>query len=175
MRRDRLLVVIDGMEVGGSQRQVQHLLASLDRQRWEPELAFFRCDSFLADAIRRDGIVVHYLPKRRRITTLHGHTGAVVDAAWTPDGELLLTAGDDGFVRVWNAEAGKALAAVALAGSSSALAIAPDGGRVAVLGVNGTIRVLPLRLESRTPEQIAAIVERNVPWVVDDSGRLVAR
>lgn len=67
MRRDRLLVVIDGMEVGGSQRQVQHLLASLDRQRWEPELAFFRCDSFLADAIRRDGVVVHYLPKRRRI------------------------------------------------------------------------------------------------------------
>lgn len=67
MRRDRLLVVIDGMEVGGSQRQVQHLLTGLDRQRWEPELAFFRCDSFLADAIRRDGIPVHYLRKRRRI------------------------------------------------------------------------------------------------------------
>ncbi|KQZ67964.1 MULTISPECIES: glycosyltransferase [unclassified Lysobacter] len=67
MRRDRLLVVIDGMEVGGSQRQVQHLLMGLDRQRWEPELAFFRCDSFLADAIRRDGVPVHYLPKRRRI------------------------------------------------------------------------------------------------------------
>lgn len=67
MRRDRLLVVIDGMEVGGSQRQVQHLLMGLDRRRWEPELAFFRCDSFLADAIRRDGIPVHYLPKRRRI------------------------------------------------------------------------------------------------------------
>jgi glycosyltransferase involved in cell wall biosynthesis len=67
MPRDRLLVVIDGMEVGGSQRQIQHLLRGLDRQRWEPELAFFRSDSFLADAIRRDGIPVHYLPKRRRI------------------------------------------------------------------------------------------------------------
>ena len=67
MRRDRLLVVIDGMEVGGSQRQVQHLLMGLDRQRWQPELAFFRCDSFLVDAIRRDGVPVHYLPKRRRI------------------------------------------------------------------------------------------------------------
>jgi glycosyltransferase involved in cell wall biosynthesis len=60
-------VVIDGMEVGGSQRQVQHLLMGLDRRRWEPELAFFRCDSFLADAIRRDGVPVHHLPKRRRI------------------------------------------------------------------------------------------------------------
>ncbi|KRD80124.1 glycosyltransferase [Lysobacter sp. Root983] len=67
MRRERLLVVIDGMEVGGSQRQVQHLLMGLDRRRWAPELAFFRCDSFLADAIRRDGVPVHYLPKRRRI------------------------------------------------------------------------------------------------------------
>ena len=45
MQRERLLVVIDGMEVGGSQRQVQQLLNVLDRQRWEPELAFFRCDS----------------------------------------------------------------------------------------------------------------------------------
>lgn len=63
----RLLVVIDEMGVGGSQRQIQHLLAGLDRQRWSPELAFFRNDSFLADAIRRSGIPVHHLPKRRRL------------------------------------------------------------------------------------------------------------
>jgi glycosyltransferase involved in cell wall biosynthesis len=63
----RVLVVIDGMEAGGSQRQVQHLLAGLDRQRWQPELAFFRCDSFLAETIRRTGVPVHFLPKRRRI------------------------------------------------------------------------------------------------------------
>ncbi|GAB3384636.1 glycosyltransferase family 4 protein [Lysobacter fragariae] len=67
MPRERLLVVIDGMEVGGSQRQVQQLLKGLDRKRWEPELAYFRENSFLVDAIRRDGIPVHYLPKRRRV------------------------------------------------------------------------------------------------------------
>jgi glycosyltransferase involved in cell wall biosynthesis len=67
MRRERLLVVIDGMEVGGSQRQVQQLLKGLDRQRWEPELAYFRCDSFLVDAIRSEGIPVHYVPKRHRV------------------------------------------------------------------------------------------------------------
>lgn len=65
--RRRVLVVIDGMEMGGSQRQIQHLLAGLDRQRWEPELAFFRCDSVLAEAIRRSGVPVHYLPKQRRV------------------------------------------------------------------------------------------------------------
>lgn len=67
MRRERLLVVIDGMEVGGSQRQIQHLLAGLDRQRWEPELVYFRRDSFLAETIRRSGVAVHHLPKQRRV------------------------------------------------------------------------------------------------------------
>jgi hypothetical protein len=34
MPPERILVVIDGMEVGGSQRQITHLLAGLDRSRW---------------------------------------------------------------------------------------------------------------------------------------------
>ena len=65
--RRRVLVVIDSMEVGGSQRQVQHLLDGLDKEQWQPELAYFRCDSFLVDAIRRSGTPVHYLPKRSRL------------------------------------------------------------------------------------------------------------
>lgn len=67
MRRERLLVVIDGMEVGGSQRQVQQLLNSLDRRRWEPELVYFRNHSFLVDAILGTGVPVHHVPKRHRI------------------------------------------------------------------------------------------------------------
>lgn len=65
--RTRVLIVIDSMEVAGSQRQVLHLLKGLDRKLWEPELAYFRVDSFLADAARASGINVHYIPKRRRI------------------------------------------------------------------------------------------------------------
>ena len=67
MQPERVLIVIDGMEVGGSQGQVVQLLRGLDRQRWAPELAFFRDDSILADAVRRDGIPVHVVPKRRRL------------------------------------------------------------------------------------------------------------
>ncbi|MGY0634493.1 glycosyltransferase [Luteimonas sp. A478] len=67
MRPERLLLVVDEMEVGGSQRQIQHLLAGLDRERWAPELAYFRSDSFLLGAIQRSGVPVHYLPKRGRI------------------------------------------------------------------------------------------------------------
>jgi glycosyltransferase involved in cell wall biosynthesis len=64
---ERILIAIDGMELGGSQRQVQQLLLGLDRQRWSPELAFFRDESSLADAIRAEGIPVHLVPKRRRV------------------------------------------------------------------------------------------------------------
>ena len=63
----RLLVVSDEMEVGGSQRQISLLLQGLDRQRWEPELLFFRNPSFLVDELVRAGIVVHHIPKRGRI------------------------------------------------------------------------------------------------------------
>ena len=66
-RPQRILVAIDSMEVGGSQRQIQHLLAGLDKQRWAPELLFFRTDSFLVDSIRSDGIPVHCIPKRGRV------------------------------------------------------------------------------------------------------------
>lgn len=63
----RVLVVSDEMEVGGSQRQIAHLLAGLDRTRWQAELLFFRNRSFLADRLVEAGIRVHELPKHGRV------------------------------------------------------------------------------------------------------------
>lgn len=67
MSPKRLLVVIDEMEIGGSQRQIVHLLTGIDRSRWEPELAYFRQHSFLVDTLENAGIRTHYLPKRGRL------------------------------------------------------------------------------------------------------------
>ena len=67
MPAKRILVVIDGMEVGGSQRQIIHLLTGLDRNLWQPELAYFRGNSFLVETLRDAGIPVHVLPKRGRV------------------------------------------------------------------------------------------------------------
>lgn len=66
MKPKRLLVVTDEMEVGGSQRQISFLLSGLDRSQWEPELLFFRKESFMAQALRAQDITVHQLPKRGR-------------------------------------------------------------------------------------------------------------
>jgi glycosyltransferase involved in cell wall biosynthesis len=67
MAARRLLVVSDEMEVGGSQRQIAHLLGGLDRTRWAPELLYFRSRSFLVDEIEELGIPIHHLPKRGRV------------------------------------------------------------------------------------------------------------
>lgn len=63
----RVLIAIDEMEIGGSQRQIANLLAGLDRTRWQPELLYFRNESFLLDSIRANGVVIHRLPKRGKI------------------------------------------------------------------------------------------------------------
>lgn len=63
----RLLVAIDEMEIGGSQRQIVHLLTGIDRVHWVPELVYFRQRSFLVDTLESAGIRTHYLPKRGRL------------------------------------------------------------------------------------------------------------
>jgi glycosyltransferase involved in cell wall biosynthesis len=63
----RLLVVVDEMEVGGSQRQIVHLLTGIDRSKWQPELVYFRQPSFLLDRLREAGIPVRCLRKQGRI------------------------------------------------------------------------------------------------------------
>lgn len=63
----RLLVVIAEMELAGSQRQVVHLLTALDRRLWQPELVFFRDESFLVESLRNAGIPVHHMPKHGRL------------------------------------------------------------------------------------------------------------
>ena len=63
----RLLVAVDEMEVGGSQRQIVQLLTHIDRARWEPEVVYFRQRSFLVDVLESAGITVHHLAKRGRV------------------------------------------------------------------------------------------------------------
>lgn len=63
--RRRVLIVSDEMEVGGSQRQIAHLLCGLDRARWQAELVYFRQRSFLVDDIEAAGVPTHCIAKSR--------------------------------------------------------------------------------------------------------------
>ncbi len=63
----RVLLVIDEMEVGGTQRQMLNLVRALDRNSFTVEVAYFRVSSFLIDEFKALGVPVHYVPKRGRL------------------------------------------------------------------------------------------------------------
>lgn len=64
MRADRVLVVTDEMEVGGSQRQIVHLLRGLRAQGRKAALLYFRKRSHLVDQLEAEGVDVHRIDKR---------------------------------------------------------------------------------------------------------------
>lgn len=63
----RILVMTDEMEVGGSQRQIVHLLRGLKARGHEVSLLYFRKHSFLLDAVRAEGIAVTQIEKLKPI------------------------------------------------------------------------------------------------------------
>src|SRR5262249_54941248 len=75
-------------------------------------------------------------------TTLTGHTGRVWSVAVTPDGEEIITAGDDGTVRVWNRRTGgHRTTLTGHTGRGRPVAVTPDGDEVITAGDGGTSRV----------------------------------
>lgn len=66
---------------------------------------------------------------------LSGHRGGVKALQFTPDGKAVLTLGDDGWLRVWNAADGATVASLrAHDGRGAAAALSPDGSRLATCG-----------------------------------------
>lgn len=67
MRRLRVLIITDEMEVGGTQRQIVTLARHIDPSRFELTVAYFRNRSFLVDDLERAGVRVVCVPKKHPI------------------------------------------------------------------------------------------------------------
>jgi len=122
------------------------LVLTLDTPSFDnPELAFSPDSSELLTAdwgeadvwnLRAGGTEV-----KEPAFRLLGQRG-VVGAAWSSDGRLLATAGNDGTARLWDATTGEQLLVLAgHAGGVASVAFDPDGTRLLTGGGDGTARV----------------------------------
>ena len=76
------------------------------------------------------------------IATIEGHAGPVYACAFSPDGKRIISAGDDGTIKVWDAETCKELAA--LKGHERAVsscAFSPDAGVFLSAGKDEILRL----------------------------------
>jgi WD40 repeat protein len=89
----------------------------------------------------------------KRLTTLNGHTGQIFSMAWSPTSKLLASAADDGMVRLWDTQAGRALQTLKTASNASFLSVAwsPDGHQVVAGTPDGDV----VRWNAQTGAQVA--------------------
>jgi WD40 repeat protein len=77
-----------------------------------------------------------------RLGRLHGHTGAVNSAVFSPDGTRLVTASADKTARIWDAKTGQVIATLqGHAGHVNSASFSPDGTRVVTASEDETARL----------------------------------
>jgi WD40 repeat protein/tRNA A-37 threonylcarbamoyl transferase component Bud32 len=89
----------------------------------------------------QDLVEVWDMRRAKKLRTLGGHKGFIVNVLFSPDGRLIAS-NDDQAVRIWNAASGKALHTFqGHTGPVQAVAFTPDGQRLVTGGGDGGLKL----------------------------------
>ncbi len=100
----------------------------------------FSADGALMLAVSGSAVTVWQRVTGSRIATLT-QAGNVSSARFSPDGQLIVTAADDGTARTWEAATGRAVAAVRHGAALWNAAFSADGARIITASADGTARI----------------------------------
>ncbi len=95
-----------------------------------------------------DGSVRLWDPRTgRRLGSVSGNLGELIDVAFVPDGSRIVTSSSDGTVRLWDGATLEPLLTLASDAERGKLGLSQDGTRLAYPADDGTIRVLALDID----------------------------
>ena len=115
-----------------SNRQVSMRITIRGSVAWSPDDRWlaFACDTELT--MGSHGLRIWDVTGEQTVRTLRGHTDVVRSVAWSPDGRRLVSASDDGTVKVWDVSSGEEL--LTFRGKPgtpfTSVAFRPDGRRI---------------------------------------------
>ena len=101
---------------------------------------------FCARAEGDGALAVYYLPTRALLWQKDGHHGRLTALDWRPDGALLASGGDDGYIHLWLAATGKLVETLTLAWPIQQVRWSWDGSQVAATTRHGISVWKPQRL-----------------------------
>ncbi|UGQ09077.1 PQQ-binding-like beta-propeller repeat protein [Yinghuangia sp. ASG 101] len=133
---------------------------------------------FTAHTDQARDVMTQLLDEQQRNGILPVSPGGVKGVAFSPDGNLLATAGEDGTLRLWNPNTRQPASApltAATGGSVNGVAFSPNGSLLATAGEDGTLRLWNPNTRQPTSHQILAAPVGSVEGVAfSPDGNLLA-
>lgn len=124
-------------------------------------------------SIETAAIKIWEVSSGRLVSTMKGFPSYPSAVAFTPDGALLVTGSRTSTgIRIWDVASGRHIHSVlGVADGLAGLACAADGSSVTVVGRDGRVVEIKLRLETRGPAELSTVLAQKVP---EYPGRFVA-